>query len=232
MDMRNLTPAHEFARQYGFKAIVYGGPGTGKTPIVIGTPPRPLGLLCEAGVASLKGINTPCYPGFTAPAIDEFFEWFFNSNEAKAFDTLGIDSTSQMMQIYVDFELSKGNKSGGDAHGKRAYGQAAAAVMKHITKAYFLPNKHFLCIAKEQLYDMNGIMMKRPIWPGQQLNTDMPHFFDLVLHMERTIIPGVMGEQLAIRCRPGFDVLARDRTGILAEHEPPNFSNLIAKMSG
>ena len=36
---------------------------------------------------------------YSADKVDEFFDWFFKSNETKKFDTLAIDSVSQLAEI-------------------------------------------------------------------------------------------------------------------------------------
>src|SRR5437899_1886908 len=127
MNLSNLRPANDFAQQYGVKALVYGAPGSGKTPIV-NTAPRPLLLACEPGLLSMRGSTVPTYPGFTNDAIDDFFAWFFNSNDVKNFDTLAIDSTSQMADTYLQAALNGKSKAGNKMHGLAAYGDMAKNV--------------------------------------------------------------------------------------------------------
>jgi len=118
MDIRSLRPAKDFAINYGVKAIVYGPPGKGKTPI-ISSAPRPVMLACEPGMLSMRNSTVPTWPAFTADKIDEFFKWCFHSNETKNFDTICVDSVSQMAEIYLQ-KATKDNK-----HGLAAYGQMA-----------------------------------------------------------------------------------------------------------
>lgn len=230
MDQRNLKPAKEFAIQYGVKSLIYGPPGSGKTPI-LNTAPRPLLLACEPGLLSMRNSNVPTFRAFTVAEIEEFFKWFLHSNETKNFDTLGVDSVTQMAQIYLaDIENGTSN-SGKKVHGLAAYGDMAKRVMQHINALYYLPQKHMYLICKEGVGDDNGSRMKRPYFPGQQLNVDIPHLFDEILHLAVANIPGV-GTNKAFRCANSIDILARDRTGMLAEFEPPDFSALIKKCLG
>jgi hypothetical protein len=37
----------------------------------------------------------------TSTKIDEFFDWLFSSNEANNFDTIAVDSASEMCDIYL-----------------------------------------------------------------------------------------------------------------------------------
>lgn len=229
MDMSNLKPAKAFALQNGIKAIVYSGPGEGKTPITASTSPRPVMLLCEAGTLSLRKSETPSYPAFTASAIDGFFQWFTQSNEAKNFDTLIIDSVSQMALTYLQFEAAKGSKGGNEGHGLKIYGAMATTVMKHMTSLYFMPMKHIIGIAKQEMVEITGINYRRPNFPGRVLPIDIPHLFDEILHLCK-IPDGKGGETAAFRCQGNFETMARDRSGVLREFEPPNISHLIAKI--
>lgn len=218
MNINNLRPAREFAIQFGVKAIIYGAPGTGKTPI-LNTAPRPLLLACEPGLVSMRNSNIPTFTGFTAKSIDEFFAWFFNSNELKNFDTIGIDSTSQMCEIYLD-EAIKTNK-----HGLAAYGEMSRNVMRHLEPLYFMPYKNAYLIAKEEI---TAERIKRPYYPGKELPIKIPHRYDEILHLGIQNIPG-KGQLKAFRCIGSIDCLARDRTGNLNEFEEPHFGKLVQK---
>jgi len=72
MDQRDLRQAKEFAQMYGCKAIIFGGTGSGKTPIS-NTCIRPVMLACEPGLLSMRSSTIPTYPAQTPEKIDEFF---------------------------------------------------------------------------------------------------------------------------------------------------------------
>src|SRR4051812_35860208 len=122
MNLQSLKPAKDFAVRYGVKSIVYGPPGCGKTPIV-NTAPRPVLLACEPGLLSMRNSTVPTFQAHTPKLIDEFFEWLFNSAETKNFDTVAIDSASEMSTLYLA-QAEKNNK-----HGLAAYGDMAEDVM-------------------------------------------------------------------------------------------------------
>jgi hypothetical protein len=218
MDIRSLRPAKEFAQTFGVKSIIYGDAGSGKTPL-INTCPRPVMLACEPGLLSMRNSNVPTWLGFDIKAIEDFFSWFFNSAETKNFDTLAVDSTSQMADIYLQGAL-KSNK-----HGLAAYGQMATETIKHLRTLYYTREKHIYLIAK-QVTQENGF--RKPYWPGQQLNADIPYLYDEILHLGIHNIPG-MGQLKSFQCVGTIDVLARDRTGSLAEYEEPHFGKLVIK---
>lgn len=217
MDLKSLKPASSFAQLYGCKAIIYGAPGSAKTPL-INTAPRPVLLACEPGMLSMRGSSVPTCQAFTPDAIDDFFKWFFNSAETKNFDTLAIDSISQMADIYLQQAL-KTNK-----HGLKAYGDMATSVMDHLRPLFFTQQKHTYLIAKQSVENN----MARPWFPGQQLNVEIPHMYDFILHLGLKNVPGV-GQAKAFQCNETFDFLCRNRTGNLSDYEPPDFSALVRK---
>lgn len=221
MNIKDLKPAKDFANQFGVKCVVYGPPGSGKTPL-LNTAPRPLLLACEPGLLSMRNSTVPTYQGFDVASIEGFFKWFFNSEETKNFDTIAVDSISQMADIYLQQAL-KENK-----HGLKAYGEMATSTMNVLRQLYYTRNKHTYLIAKESATDDNGIRYRKPYMPGQQLPTELPHLFDEILHLGIQNMPGV-GTYKAFRCHTSIDTLARDRTGQLSEFEPPEFGQLVRK---
>lgn len=228
MNLSHLKAAHEFAQRNGVKAIIYGGAGGGKTPC-INTAPRPLLLACEPGLLSMRGSKVPTYQAFEAKLVDEFFDWFFGSDEVKQFDTLAVDSISQMCEIYLDEARTGKSKSGNKLHGLAAYGKMAEDALRHINKLFFMPQKHMYLVAKQQIISSNGIDLRRPYYPGQQLPVDMPHKYDQILHLDIHNVPG-MGQVPSFQCKPTIETMARDRTGQLSEFEEPNFSKIVRKV--
>lgn len=235
MQMSQLKPASQLARRYGVKSVVFGSPGSGKTPL-INTAPRPVLLVTEPGMLSMRGSNVPAWEAYTAPLIVEFFEWFLKSREASNFDTLGIDSISNIAEIILAEELQKVK------HGMKAYGNMSERTMKIANDLYYMPQKHIVMIAKQGLIEngrqtilQNGevtyepIMQKRPFFPGKDLNVKVPHLFDNVLHLGEAVVPGQPKPVRALRTKEIPEVFARDRLGNLGELEPPDLSSLFAK---
>lgn len=216
MNINDLREAKEFAKTFGCKCVVYGPPGVGKTPI-INTAPRPVLLATEPGLLSMRNSKVPTWVAPTKNKIDEFFKWFEHSAEAKNFDTLAIDSTSQMCNIALDESTSK--------HGLAQYGDMADYVYPYLKRLYYLPAKHMYLVAKEEL-TTDG--KRRPLYPGKFLPAEIPHLYDCILRVARVPIPNV-GEQIAFQCNGTYDVVARNRTGTLADFEPPDFAALIKK---
>jgi hypothetical protein len=221
MNLSSLRPAKDFAINYGVKSIIYGPAGSGKTPL-INTAPRPILMACEPGLLSMRNSMVPTFIASDAKRIDEFWEWVFNSNETKNFDTIGVDSVSQMCEIY----LEKANKE--NKHGLAAYGQMATDVLKQLDKLYFLQYKHTYLIAKLEVKNGAVGSFSRPYYPGQQLPVAMPHKYDQILHLDIHNVPSV-GQVRSFQCAPTIDVMARDRTGQLNMFEEPDFGKLVQK---
>jgi len=235
MNLKDLKPASQLAKRFGVKSIVFGGPGSGKTPL-INTAPRPVLLVTEPGMLSMRSSNIPCFEAFTIPQIDEFFEWLSKSPEAKNFDTLGVDSMSNIAELKLADEIKK------QKHGMKAYGEMSQYVMAKANLLYYLPQKHIVLICK-QTQTENGkqtmiqdgtivtepIMQKRPYFPGKELNTLIPHLYDNVMHLAEVSIPGVQKPQRALRTKEIPEVFSRDRLGNLNELEPADLSLLFAK---
>lgn len=235
MNINQLKPASQLAQRYGVKSVIFGAPGSGKTPL-INTAPRPVLLVTEPGMLSMRGSNVPAWEAYTPQLIDEFFDWLFKSKEASNFDTLGVDSISNIAEIILADELRKVK------HGMKAYGNMSERVMTIANALFYLPQKHIALIAKQGLIE-NGrqtilqggeviyepIMQKRPFFPGKDLNVKIPHLFDNVLHLAEATIPGQPKPVRALRTKEIPEVFARDRLGNLNELEPPDLGLLFAK---
>jgi len=228
MDIRDLKAASEHAQNFGVKAIIYGPAGTGKTPI-LNSAPRPVLLATEAGLLSMRNSSIPTYEAYTSQRVDEFFKWFFNSTETKNFDTLGIDSGSQMADIYLNAAMQGTSKQGNKKHGMAAYGEMATNTMEHLRTLYYTRYKHVYLICKEQIADIDFQSLRRPYFPGQVLPIDVPHLYDFIIRVARTNVPGFIGETLAFQCNGTMNIMARNRTGNLSDFEKPHFGELVDK---
>lgn len=224
MNINDLRPANTFAVINGVKSLVYGAPGTGKTPIA-NSAPRPVLMACEPGLLSMKGSTLPTWVAPTPKQIDEFFAWVFGSNEANNFDTVCIDSLSEMASIYLAEALSKKSKSGNKVDGKAAYGEMAERMKPKLDTLFHWPRKHTYLICKMETIDG----FSRPAFPGRFLPSYIPHLYDVVMQLGVHNIPGY-GLHKAFRCATSFDAVARDRSGNLAEFEQCNLTTLFNKV--
>ena len=235
MQLSQLVPANQLAKRYGVKAVVYGAPGSGKTPL-LGTAPRPVMLVTEPGMLSMRHSTVPAWEAFTAARIVEFMEWVTKSKEVGSFDTICIDSLTNIAEIFLGDELPR------HKHGMKAYGAMAERTLGICSTLYYMPQKHVVMVAKQtaiengrQTLIQNGevtyenVMQKRPHFPGKDLNIKIPHLFDDVLHLGDANVPGQPKPVRALRTREITEVFARDRAGTLNELEPPDLTQLFTK---
>lgn len=234
MNAKDLQPASALARKYGVKAILYGRAGTGKTPISA-TAPRPLLLAAEPGLRSMAHLNVPTYEAHTIAKLEEFFTWFNSSAEVNQFDTLIIDSGSQVAEIVLSDYLTRHKDP------RKAYGELSIKVCGWFSDLYFMKNKHIIMICKETKEEIGSNVVNkggqfivetktrlRPYFPGQDLNVKIPHQYDEILHIDHRTVPSV-GKTLAIFTQGSEEIYARDRSGNLDPLEPPDWGVIIGK---
>lgn len=236
MNQSNLKPAGQLAQRFGVKCMLFGQPGTGKTPM-LNTAPRPVLLATEPGLLSMRGSNLPTWEAYNPQAIAEFFDWFLKSKESANFDTLAIDSGSQLAEIILAEEQRR------QKDGRKAYGEMSRRCMEYFDGLYFMPNKHIVLICKQMKaetgkqivkneaggFGVEMIYQAQPYFPGNDLNIKVPHRYDEILYVGRATVPGRAKEVIAIRTQGTAEILARDRSGRLAELEPPNLADIFNK---
>jgi len=113
-------------------------------------------------------------------------------------------------------------------HGLAAYGEMANRTMAQLDGLYFIKNKHTYLICKEAATETNRVMVRKPYFPGRELPIKVPHRYDAILRLATHNVPG-KGQVRAFRCNASIDEDARDRTGMLAEFEPPDFNYIVSK---
>ena len=83
-------------------------------------------------------------------------------------------------------------------------------------------------LAKQINAEVDGAQKYRPSFPGNALDSAIPHLFDAFWRLER--IPDEKGALVrVIRTQENFNSFARDRSGNLAELDAPDLTYLINK---
>ena len=145
-----IRPIENLLEANGIKCVVYGGAGVGKTRLTL-TCPRPLYVSAEQGGLSLRGSNVPSVKIDTLPQLIEVRDWAAGSKEAAGFDTLVIDSMSEVAEQVL--RVAKSNTK----DGRKAHNDAYELVVAQVFNSFRdLPRKHVLMIAKER-YDEDTI---------------------------------------------------------------------------
>lgn len=218
MTINDLVATSSLAQRFGVKAVVYSGPGLGKTPLLT-TAPNPVICFTEPGFLSVAKWQGPAYEAYTYARIREFWLWAIGSQEARQFHTFCVDSVSQIAEIILAEEKPK------HKDGRKAYGEMFDKTMEIMNWIYFAKGLNALLIAKEDMKTEDNKF--RPYFPGKELNVKIPHLFDSVWRLEN--VPTPKGIVRCMRTRESQDAFARDRSGKLEEFEPADINHLFAK---
>jgi hypothetical protein len=156
----------------------------------------------------------------------EAYKWVTESDEAKHFESIALDSISEIAEVVLNHE----KKIAKDP--RQAYG-AMQEQMSDIIRAFRdIPNKHVYFTAKcEKATDETGRILYAPSMPGNKTGQQLPYFFDevLALRVEKDQ-EGVA--QRALMCDSDGIWQAKDRSGKLDTWEAPDLGAIIRKIGG
>lgn len=209
----------------GVKMLVYGNAGVGKTSL-IPTLPNPVVLSAEGGLLSIQGADVPFIEINSMATLMEAYTWLTESEESKQFESVALDSISEIGEVVLAEELKR-NKDG-----RAAYGELNTVMASMIRAFRDLPNKHVYFTAKcDKSQDETGRMLYAPSMPGKSLSMQIPYFFDLLLALRvEKDQEGVA--QRALMCDSDGIWQAKDRSGKLEQWEAPDLGAIIAKIGG
>ena len=205
-------------------ALVYGESGVGKTTLC-GTAPNPLIISVEGGLLALAGKSLPVFEVDTRNDLNEVHEWLKLSDEAKNFDTICIDSLSEVAEVL----LSEEKIDTKDA--RQAYG-AMADMMAITVRGFRDFKKHVVFTAKNKkiVEESTGAISYMPSVPGQQFLHGLPYFFDEVFYMDFGKLPD--GTKYRFLNTAGDrQYIAKDRSGLLLPKEKPDLSYIFNKIT-
>jgi phage nucleotide-binding protein len=207
----------------GVKLLVYGQAGAGKTSL-IPTLPNPIVLSAEGGLLSIQDAELPYLEITTMAELQEAYKWLAESAEAAQFQSVAIDSISEIAEVVLNYE-KKVNKDP-----RAAYGAMQEQMADIIRVFRDLPAKHVYMSAKlEKTQDEMGRVLYAPSMPGNKTGQSLPYFFDevLALRVERD---AEGNSQRALMCDSDGLWLAKDRSGKLESWEAPDLTMIINKI--
>jgi len=209
----------------GVKVLVYGQAGAGKTSL-IKTLPQPIVLSAEGGLLSIQDADLPFIEISDMETLREAYTWLTQSDEAKGFQSVALDSISEIAEVVLNAE-KKATKDP-----RQAYG-AMQEQMADIIRAFRdLPGRHVYMSAKlEKTQDEMGRGLYAPSMPGNKTGQALPYFFDEVLAL-RVEKDSDNNTQRALMCDSDGLWLAKDRSGKLDAWEAPDLGAVIAKIGG
>jgi len=221
----NLKTTKSLVASSGVKLLVYGQAGAGKTSL-IPTLPNPVVLSAEGGLLSIAGADVPYIEISDMASLREAWSWLAESDEAKAFQSVALDSISEIAEVVLNTE-KKNTKDP-----RQAYG-AMQEQMADIIRAFRdLPGRHVYMSAKlEKTQDEMARILYSPSMPGNKTGQQLPYFFDevLALRVERDADGNT---QRALMCDGDGIWLAKDRSGRLEMWEAPDLGAIIRKTEG
>lgn len=204
------------------KMLVYGQAGSGKTSL-IPTLPTPVILSAEGGLLSIAGSDIPYIAVNSMDELREAYTWLVGSDEAKAYDSVAIDSISEIAEVCLGKEKAIAKDP------RAAYGEMQTTMAEAIRSFRDLP-KHILMTAKlEKAQDEMGRVLYSPSMPGNKTGQSLPYFFDLVLALRvEKDAEGV--SQRGLMCDSDGLWQAKDRSGKLDQWETADLGAIIAKL--
>lgn len=214
----------------GVKMLVYGQAGSGKTSL-IRTLPATIILSAEGGLLSIQDADLPYIEVDSMASLQEAYAWLTQSEEAKGFQSVALDSISEIAEVVLNSE-KKTKVNGKLVDPRQAYG-AMQDQMSEIIRAFRdLPGKHVYMSAKlEKMQDEMGRLLYSPSMPGNRAGQALPFFFDevLALRVEKDSEGNTMR---ALMCDTDGVWQAKDRSGKLSAWETPDLGAIIAKIGG
>lgn len=203
----------------GVKCLVYSQSGAGKTSL-IPTMPAPIILSAEGGLLSIADADLPFIEISSMDDLREAYTWLLKSDEAKQFQSVALDSISEIAEVLLNGE----KKIAKDP--RQAYG-AMQEQMQDLIRAFRdLPGRNVLFTAKlEKVQDEAGRILYGPSMPGNKTGQLLPYFFDLVLALR------VEKEVRSLQCQPDGAWLAKDRSGKLDAYMPADLGAVFERIT-
>lgn len=211
--------------QSGVKMLVYGQAGAGKTSL-IPTLPNPVVLSAEGGLLSIADSDTPFIEVCDMSTLCEAYQWLTESEEAKQFQSVALDSISEIAEVVLSAEKKKSKDP------RQAYG-ALQDIMGDLIRAFRdIPKLHVYMSAKlEKAQDEQGRLLYSPSMPGAKLSQQIGYFFDEVFALR--VEKGEDGKNIRmLQCDTDGIWTAKDRSGKLDAWEEPDLGAIINKIGG
>lgn len=210
----------------GVKCLVYGPPKVGKTRL-LATAPAPVIFSAEAGLLSLRSYNLPYVQINNMAMLQECYQWTTQSREAQQFQTIGLDSVSEIIEVLLEYEKTRTRDP------RKAYGEIITQGIKLIRDFRDLPGRNVVLIAKQEsaIDGATGYMMNQPSFPGQKLAPQVPYYPDEIFQYCVFADQQTKRRIEALRCWADQNNVAGDRSGALNEWEEPNLAKIFAKIA-
>jgi hypothetical protein len=222
--MLKLTSTRDEGKA-GVNFCVYGEAGIGKTTLC-GTAPDPLIISAEGGLMSLSDQDIPVFTIKNRVDCNEIYDWLTSSKEAGKYQTVCIDSLSEIAEVLLTDE----KKLTKDA--RQAYG-VMNDEMAILVRAFRDLDMHvyFSCKMKKMVSEVSGAINYTPSVPGQAFLQALPYFFDELFVMRYgKLEDGTLYRY--VQTQGDLQYLAKDRSGKLAKVTKPDITDMLNKIIG
>lgn len=207
----------------GIKMLVHGQAGIGKTCLCASLP-RPIIISVESGLLSLAALDLPAIEVSSMDDLEEAFKWVTKSEESKNFDSICLDSISEIAEIVLS------NEKGKEKDPRKAYGNMQDMMMDLVRSFRDIPGKNIYMSAKqERIQDDSSRILYGPSMPGQKLAQQLPYLFDEIfcyqIVKDQNSVP-----QRVLLTQPDGISQAKDRSGKLDMWEVPDLGAIVNKI--
>lgn len=183
-------------------AILYGPSGSGKT-WQAGTTPRTLILSYESGLSSLtdKAIDSidmtkddsggPLGPQDRIKKIESVYTWLMKPEQQKAYDTVFIDSITEIGELIFQIEESKFKEKakleGKNYDLRQPYGPTFTELSRFVKAFRDMPHYDvvFSCLDSSGENEDTGIRETMLNLPGSKCKKQIPGLVDHVIYLDR-----------------------------------------------
>lgn len=225
----NFSTTYQQAQQGGIKICTHGRSGSGKTRLCA-TCPRPFILSAERGTLSIAQQNIPLALITSIKDLDDVYTWLLSSAEARNFDTICIDSISEIAEQILATEKKKAKDP------RQAYGELSDQLQAFIRLYRDFPGKNVYMTCKSTLLEQpDKTVLYSAQLPGKANAQGLAYYFDefLYLGIGEYADPKAPTERIQYRyLQTCLDsrVEAKDRSGTLAPIEEPDLTKIFAKI--
>lgn len=207
----------------GIKMLVHGQAGIGKTCLCASLP-SPIILSVESGLLSLAGFDILAIEIKTLDDLSEAYDWVANSEEAKQYQSVCLDSISEIAEVVLSNEKDK------EKDPRKAYGNLQDIMLDLMRAFRDLSGKNVYFSAKqERIQDDSGRLLFGPSMPGQKLAQQVPYLFDEVFCYQMVRDENNVPKRVLLTQPDGISV-AKDRSGKLDLWEEPDLGAIINKI--
>lgn len=229
------------SKSNGVKILAHAPAGFGKT-VLCATAPAPMVISAESGLLSLApenlvrmfgqndpsiSYNIPVAKISTMADLDDVYNWIMGSAEARQFQTVCLDSLTEIGETILANSKSKIKDN------RQAYGDFAAEFIIRVKKFRDIQGKNVYMSAKQGDVkdELAGLTKYGPLMPSKSVSQGISYYFDEVFRLG--IGNDAAGNSYRfIQTQPDIQYDAKDRSGALSMYEPPHLGHIIRKLSG